>query len=71
MLVIYPAIIHVDDDGLWAEFPDLPGCFTQGDTQEELLANAEEAMECFCWDCWRMAKSCLRLLLPKHQIDRT
>lgn len=47
MLVIYPAIIHVDDDGLWAEFPDLPGCFTQGDTQEELLANAAEAMECF------------------------
>lgn len=47
MLVIYPAIIHVDDDGLQAEFPDLPGCFTQGDTQEELLGNAEEAMECF------------------------
>lgn len=43
MLVIYPAIIHVDDDGLWAEFPDLPGCFTQGDTH----ANAAEAMECF------------------------
>lgn len=47
MLVIYPAIIHEDTDGLWAEFPDLPGCFTQGDSQEELLANAEEAMECF------------------------
>ena len=47
MLVIYPAIIHVDDDGLWAEFPDLPSCFTQGDTQEELLANAAEARECF------------------------
>lgn len=47
MLVIYPAIIHEDSDGLWAEFPDLPGCFTQGDTQEELLANAEEALECF------------------------
>lgn len=47
MLVIYPAIIHEDDDGLWAEFPDLPGCFTQGDTQEELLANAQEAAECF------------------------
>ncbi len=47
MLVIYPAIIHEDADGLWAEFPDLPGCFTQGDTQEELLANAEESAECF------------------------
>ena len=47
MLFIYPAIIHVDDDGLWAEFPDLPGCFTQGDNQQELLANAAEAMECY------------------------
>jgi antitoxin HicB len=47
MLAIYPAIIHDDEDGLWAEFPDLPGCFTQGDTQEELLGNAAEAMECF------------------------
>ena len=65
MLVIYPAIIHVDDDGLWAEFPDLPGCFTQGDTQEELLANAAEAMNASCWDCWRTATSFLRLLLPK------
>lgn len=47
MYVIYPAVIHEDPDGLWAEFPDLPGCSTQGDTQEELLANASEAMECF------------------------
>lgn len=47
MLVVYPAIIHDDTDGLWAEFPDLPGCFTQGDTQIELLTNASEAIECF------------------------
>ena len=24
MQYIYPAIIHEDSDGLWAEFPDLP-----------------------------------------------
>ncbi len=47
MLVIYPAIIHEDIDGLWAEFPDLEGCSTQGDTQQELLANASEALECY------------------------
>ena len=45
MLLIYPAIIHEDDDGLWLEFPDLEGCQTQGDTQQELLANAAEALE--------------------------
>lgn len=47
MLAIYPAIIHDDPDGLWAEFPDLPGCATQGDTQEEILESAAEAMECY------------------------
>lgn len=47
MLFIYPAVIHDDPDGLWAEFPDLPGCHTQGDTQGELLSNAAEAMECY------------------------
>ena len=26
MLLIYPAIIHEDDDDLWLEFPDLEGC---------------------------------------------
>lgn len=44
MTFIYPAIIHEDADGLWAEFPDLPGCFTDGGSMEELLKNASEAM---------------------------
>ena len=44
MQYIYPAIIHEDPDGLWAEFPDLPGCQTFADTLDELLANASEAL---------------------------
>ena len=43
---IYPAIIHEDPDGLWAEFPDLPGCQTFADTLDELLTNASEALAC-------------------------
>ena len=46
MQYIYPAIIHEDPDGLWAEFPDLPGCQTFADTMDELLANASEALAC-------------------------
>ena len=65
MLVIYPAIVHVDDDGLWAEFPDLPGCFTQGDTRRSCWTTRRKLWNAFCWDCWRTAKSYLRLLLPK------
>ncbi len=44
MTKVYPAIIHKEDDGLWLEFPDLPGCYTQGDSLEELMDNAEEAL---------------------------
>ena len=40
------AIVHEDEDGgFWAEVPALPGCATQGETLEELLANLREAIE--------------------------
>ncbi|WP_391201691.1 type II toxin-antitoxin system HicB family antitoxin [Psychrobacillus sp. L4] len=41
---IYPALFSYDSDGISVEFPDLPGCFTCGDTDEEALAMAKEAM---------------------------
>lgn len=47
MKFIYPAIIHDDIDGYWSEFPDLEGCSTQGDSLEELLENASEALEVY------------------------
>ena len=47
MVYSYPALIHKDSDGIWAEFPDLPGCQTFGDTIEEVLENAKEALYCY------------------------
>ncbi len=47
MLFIYPAIIHEDSDGIWAEFPDLKNCSTFGDSLADVLQNATEAMELF------------------------
>jgi predicted RNase H-like HicB family nuclease len=41
---IYPAIVNYADDGISVEFPDLPGCLTCGDTEEEALSMAKEAM---------------------------
>jgi predicted RNase H-like HicB family nuclease len=38
-------IVHEEDGGYWAEVPALPGCATQGETFEELLANLYEAVE--------------------------
>jgi predicted RNase H-like HicB family nuclease len=40
----YPAIFDVADDGISVEFPDLPGCLPCGDTVEQAVANAKEAM---------------------------
>ena len=33
-----------DETGYWVSVPALPGCFTQGETYEETLANAEQAI---------------------------
>ena len=47
MIFTYPALVHNDPDGLWLEFPDLPGCQTCSPTLDELLADAAEALECY------------------------
>ncbi|MEC3849049.1 type II toxin-antitoxin system HicB family antitoxin [Bacillus velezensis] len=41
---IYPALFDYDDDGITVTFPDLPGCITFGNSDEEALAMAKEAM---------------------------
>ncbi len=39
-------IVHkAEEGGYWAEVPAIPGCATQGDTFEELLANLYQAVE--------------------------
>lgn len=40
----YPAYLYYDEDGISVEFPDLPGCLPCGDTTEDALHNAKEAM---------------------------
>ncbi len=44
----YPVIIHKDNDtGYGVTIPDIPGCFTYGDTQEEAVLNIQEAVELY------------------------
>ena len=39
-------IIHkAEEGGYWAEVPALPGCYSQGETVEEALANIKEGIE--------------------------
>jgi len=50
------AVIHsAEEGGFWAEVLALPGCFSQGETAEEVRANIREAIE-----GWLMAESSAR-----------
>jgi predicted RNase H-like HicB family nuclease len=40
------AIVHeAEEGGFWAEVPAIPGCATQGETLDELLASLREAIK--------------------------
>lgn len=41
----FPVLIERDEDGYFASCPSLQGCFTQGDTYEEAVANLKEAIQ--------------------------
>ena len=49
-------IVHeADEGGFWAEVPSIPGCATQGETFDKLLANLYEAVDgCFSVDLKEM-----------------
>jgi predicted RNase H-like HicB family nuclease len=40
----FPVVIEGDEDGFFAYCPDLQGCYTQGKTFEEALANIRDAV---------------------------
>jgi predicted RNase H-like HicB family nuclease len=38
-------VVHeAEEGGFWAEVPAIPGCATQGDNMDELVANLHEAI---------------------------
>jgi len=41
----YAVVVHEEPEGgYWAEVPALPGCYSQGESVEELLENVREAI---------------------------
>ena len=41
----YAVVIHEEPEGgYWAEVPALPGCYSQGETMEQLRVNLREAI---------------------------
>ena len=43
---LHPADETLGEKGYWVSVPALPGCFSQGDSYEEALEKAREAIEC-------------------------
>ena len=45
----YIVLVHEDREsgGYWGECPELPGCFSQGETIEELMDHMKEAAELY------------------------
>lgn len=40
------AVVHdAEEGGYWAEVPAIPGCASQGETLDELMANLKEAIQ--------------------------
>lgn len=44
MFKLYPAVIEQGNSGFGVFFPDLPGCTSGGDTVDEAINNAHEAL---------------------------
>ena len=43
----YDCVLIKEDDGYCASFPQIPGAFADGDTREEAIAHATEALMAF------------------------
>jgi len=58
-------ILRPGEDGKWvAEVPSLPGCFSEGGTREEALANARDAI-----DAWLDGARSQGLAVPADALD--
>ena len=44
----YSVVVHhAEEGGFWVDVPALPGCYSQGESVDESLRNAAEAIELY------------------------
>jgi predicted RNase H-like HicB family nuclease len=41
----YKVVLHRNEEGISVSVPGLPGCWSEGDTEEEALANIQDAIQ--------------------------
>jgi len=51
MLKYMVILIPEEEGGYSVEIPALPGCYTQGDTKDEAISMAKEAIELYLESC--------------------
>jgi predicted RNase H-like HicB family nuclease len=62
----YTVTVHpAKEGGFWAEVPTLSGCFTQGESLEEITMNAREAIECHLAGLAKLKK---RIPVERHTV---
>ena len=49
--VFYPAVFHPEETGYSVTVPDIEGCFTQGDTMDEAVRMAQDAIGLMLEEC--------------------
>ena len=43
----YAVVLHRTDEGISVSVPGLPGCWSEGDTEDEALANIQDAIQVY------------------------
>ena len=67
MKYIYPAIFHLEKEGGFSIFfPDIEGCFSQGDTLSEALEMATDALNLMLWELEEE-----KAVIPKPSLPNT
>lgn len=62
-----PVVIEKDQDGYFAFCPTLQGCYTQGNSYEEVLANMQDAIRLHIED----RQSSGKFILPTEVVSLT
>ena len=43
----YKVVLHLSEEGYAVSCPGLPGCWSQGETEEEAMINIKDAIEAY------------------------
>lgn len=62
--------VHHEEDHLWAEIEELPGCFATGGTMEELVEALEEAISIYLAPTPEERMSVRLHLHPRHEVTK-